>query len=207
MPFHVAYGNTPVAPPKPEEAHDDEVAIEDNASALPENSGSSTGISGRQHSILRKGMDTAAARARGQSSSRKHVDFSLGMSSMSSGDIMGDVFEDRSVQIEDIVRASNREAAERRIQEEAEEEEERRSRTSSRTSKSRRPSRQSALSPSGRPSTDAPSVRSGVSSISRNRFFRHHSSISHNHEDMMEQGNVSVPPPAAASEHDHDKRV
>jgi small-conductance mechanosensitive channel len=203
MPLHVAYANRPVTPPKPDDAHDDEVAIEDNASALPENSGSSTGVSGRQHSILRKGMDTAAARARGQSSSRKHVDFSLGMSSMSSGDIMGDVFEDRSVQIEDIVRASNREAAERRIQEEAEEEEERRSRTS----KSRRSSRQSALSPSGRPSTDAHSVRSGVSSISRNRFFRHRSSISHNREDMMEQGNVSAPPPAAASEHDHDKRV
>ena len=205
MPIHLAYGNRPVTPPKEEdEAHDDEVAIED--SNLPENSGSSTGVSGRQHSILRKGMNTAAARARGQSTSRKHVDFSLGMSSMSSGDIMGDVFEDRSVQIGDIVRTSNREAAERRIQEEAEEEEERRSRASSRTSKSRRPSHQSALSPSGRPSTDAPSARSGASSISRNRFFRHRSSISHNHQDMMEQGNAPTPPPPAA-ESEHDKHM
>ncbi|KAJ5117984.1 hypothetical protein N7526_011007 [Penicillium atrosanguineum] len=209
MPLHVAYGNRPVTPPKAEEAIDDEVAIED--SNIPENSGSSTGVSGRQHSILRKGMNTAAARARGQSTSRKHVDFSLGMSSISSGDIMGDVFEDRSVQIEDIVRNTNREAAERRIQEEAEEEEERRSHTSSRTSKSRRPSNNSAFSPSGRPSTDAPSVRSGASSVSRNRFFRHRSSISHNHEDMMEQGAAPPPPPPAAveleHEHDHAKRV
>ncbi|KAJ5217992.1 uncharacterized protein N7498_000091 [Penicillium cinerascens] len=205
MPIHLAYGNGPVPPPKAEdEAHDDEVAIEDRN--LPENSGSSTSVSGRQHSILRKGMNTAAARARGQSTSRKHVDFSLGMSSMSSGDIMGDVFEDRSVQVGDIVRTSNRQAAERRIQEEAEEEEERRSRASSRTSKSRRPSHQSALSPSGRPSTDAASARSGASSISRNRFFRHRSSISHNHQDMMEQGNAPMPPPPAV-ESEHDKHM
>jgi len=207
MPFHVAYGNRPVTPPKvDEQAHDDEVAIEDSLSTLPENSGSSTGISGRQHSILRRGMDTAAARARGQSASRKHVDFSLGMSSMSSGDIMGDVFEDRSPQVEDIVRTTNREVAERRIQEEAEEEEERRSHASSWTSRSRRPSHQSALSPTARPSTDTRSVRSGASSISRNRFFRHRSSIAHNHEDMMEQGNAPTPPPPAASS-EHDKRT
>jgi small-conductance mechanosensitive channel len=204
MPLHVAYGNRPVTPPEAKEEFDNEVAIED--SNLPENSGSSTGVSGRQHSILRKGMNTAARRAQGQPASRKHVDFSLGMSSMSSGDIMGDVFEDRSPQIEDIVRSTNRETAERRIQEEAEEEEERRSATSSRTSKHRRPSNTSAFSPSGRPSTDAHSVRSAASTVSRNRFFRHRSSISHNHEDMMEQGVLPTTPHAEQAP-DHEKRV
>jgi hypothetical protein len=119
---------------------------------------------------------------------------------------MGDVFEDRGVVVDDIVRTANRDAAERRIQEENEDDEERRSRTSSRH---RRPSNLSAPSnnDAGRGSTDAHSFRSGRSSLSRNRFFHHRSSVGHNRDDLMEQGRFdepTLPPPAtvpAAKEH------
>ncbi|KAF7594984.1 hypothetical protein BBP40_007582 [Aspergillus hancockii] len=149
----------------------------------------------RHPSILRKGMDTAAARARGESiQSRKHVDFSLGMRDVASGDVMGDVFETRSPRIDDVVRFSNREAAQRRIQEEEEEEAERQSRTSS--SRTRRPSNLSVPSQPGDPrrSTESQGTHS-LSSISRNRFFRHRSNTSREHDDLAEQGRIrSVSP-------------
>lgn len=201
IPFHVSYGNKPmVAPTKPDNDHQiEEIPIGDDSTPLPENTGTSTGVATRHPSILRKGMDTAAARARGQSTSRKHVDFSLGMSNLSSNDIMGDVFEDHGPRIDDVVRTANREAMEKRIQEE--EEEERRSRNS-RTS-SRRRSNLSAVSPQGRASADVVSFRSGGSSTHRSRFFRHRSSVSHDREDLMEQGHAPTPtspPPAAGSQ-------
>lgn len=190
IPFHVNYGQPMVAPtPKNEEpAEAEEVAIGEDSAALSENTAMTSGSAMRNPSILRKGMKTAAARARGASTSRKHVDFSLGMSNMSSNDIMGDVFEDRSIRIEDVVRSSNREAAERRMQEVAEEEEERRSRTSS-----RRPSTNVSTMSQARQSTDAQSYRSGNSST-RNRFFRHRSSVSRDRGDI-EQGRAQSPPP------------
>ncbi|THC94658.1 hypothetical protein EYZ11_005843 [Aspergillus tanneri] len=93
---------------------------------LPENTGVSNSSAMRHPSILRKGATTAAARARGDTmQSRKHVDFSLGMRDVSSSDVMGDVFEDRAQRVDDVVRFTNRETAERRIQEEEEEEAER----------------------------------------------------------------------------------
>lgn len=207
IPFHVAYGSHPVTAPSPSRPHNDhqveEIPVGENSTPLAENTGTSTGVANRHASILRKGMNTATARARGQSTSRKHVDFSLGMANLSSQDVMGDVFEDRDVRIDDIVRNANREATERRIQEEAEEEEERRSRASS-----RRPSNISGASPSGRGSADAVSFRSGASGAQRNRFFRQRSSVSRDREDLMEQGqavSVSTPPAVAAPQ--HDKRL
>lgn len=190
IPFHVNYGQPMMAPtPKNEEPIEaEEVAIGEDSSALSENTAMTSGSAMRHPSILRKGMKTAAARARGASTSRKHVDFSLGMSNMSSNDIMGDVFEDRSIRIEDVVRSSNREAAERRMQEVVEEEEERRSRTSS-----RRPSTNVSTMSNARHSTDAQSYRSGHSST-RNRFFRHRSSVSRDRGDI-EQGRAESPPP------------
>ncbi|KAJ5273646.1 hypothetical protein N7478_008771 [Penicillium angulare] len=196
IPFHVNYGQPLAAPSARREdpAETEAVPIGEDTGALHENTAMTSGSTGRHASILRKGMNTAAARARGASTSRKHVDFSLGMSNMSSHDIMGDVFEDRSVRIDDVVRNTNRETAERRIQEEAEEEE-RRSRTSS--SQHRRPSNLSAPSGAaseGRQSTDAHSYKSGASST-RNRFFRHRSSVSRERGNMdVEQGRVESPP-------------
>ncbi|KGO76047.1 Mechanosensitive ion channel MscS [Penicillium italicum] len=204
IPFHVNYGNTRSTDRQvPIDA--EEVPISEESHNLPENTGASSGSAIRHPSILRKGMDTANARARGPSvPQRKHVDFSLGMSNMASNDIMGDVFEDRGVVVDDIVRTANRDAAERRIQEEnEEEEEERRSRTSS--SRHRRPSNLSTPSNNdeGRRSTDAHSFRSGHSSLGRNRFFHHHrSSVSRERDDLMEQGRFdepTLPPPATLS--------
>ncbi|KAJ5703205.1 hypothetical protein N7488_010753 [Penicillium malachiteum] len=193
IPFHVNYGSpTPMVAPTPKHegpTEAEEIPIGEDSSVLHENTAMTSGSTARHPSILRKGMNTAAARARGASTSRKHVDFSLGMSNMSSHDIMGDVFEDRGVRIDDVVRTTNRETAERRIQEVAEEEEERRSRTSS--SQRRRPSNLSAPS-EPRQSTDAHSYRSGSST--RNRFFRHRSSVSVDHGDV-EQGIVEQHPP------------
>ncbi|KAE8168079.1 Mechanosensitive ion channel-domain-containing protein [Aspergillus tamarii] len=156
---------------------------------MPENTGHSSSSATRHPSILRKGMNTAAARARGESmQSHKHVDFSLGMRDLSSGDVMGDVFESNSPRVDDVVRSSNRDAAHRRILEEEEEEEaERQSRSSS--SRARRPSNLSVPTQSGegRRSTESQGTHS-LSSISRNRFFRHRSSVSRERDDLAEQG-------------------
>ncbi|KAL4758530.1 Mechanosensitive ion channel family [Aspergillus foveolatus] len=142
----------------------------------------------RRPSILRKGMVAANARARGVSlSSRKHVDFSLGMRDVASNDIMGDVFEARSPAAESAVRQV---IAERRIQEE---EAERQSVESSRQRNSG--SRTNLTVPTStneaRHSIDSQGANS-LSSISRNRFFRHRShSHSTRQEDLMEQGRSS----------------
>ncbi|KXG51935.1 Mechanosensitive ion channel MscS [Penicillium griseofulvum] len=203
IPFHVNNGNTrSVDRSLPIDGDAPEVPISAQSHQLPENTGTSSSSAARHPSILRKGMDTATARARGPSvSQRKHVDFSLGMSNMASNDIMGDVFEDRGVVVEDVVRSANRDAAERRIQEENEDEEERRSsRTSS--SRHRRPSYMSAPS---HHDNDAHSFRSGQSSLSRNRFFQHRSSVSRDRDDLMEQGRSvdPAPPPPAAVHKEH----
>ncbi|KAJ5660549.1 hypothetical protein N7507_007000 [Penicillium longicatenatum] len=199
FPVHV-HSSQPIFPPparREEPTEAEPVPIGQGSSSLQENTASTSGTATRQPSILRKGMDTAAARARGASTSRKHVDFSLGMANMSSNDVMGDVFEDRGVRLDNVVRNANREATERRMQDVAEEEEERRSRASS--SQHRRPSNFSTPTHEPRQSTDAHSYRSGASST-RNRFFRHHrSSVSRDREDI-EQGRAGSPPPAVKTD-------
>ncbi|EAU32114.1 conserved hypothetical protein [Aspergillus terreus NIH2624] len=184
LPCYGENGHFNNARPTTSDGQNPPVDISDKS--VPENTGVSSATSTRQPSILRKGMTTAAARARGESAtSRKHVDFSLGMRDVSSGDVMGDVFEDRTRRVDDIVRTANRETAERRIQEE-EEEEERLSRTSSR----HRGSHSNLSVPShmeGRRSTDSQGGHS-LSSLSRNRFFRHRSSTSRERDDLAEQG-------------------
>ncbi|KAJ5641305.1 hypothetical protein N7490_005305 [Penicillium lividum] len=192
IPFHINHNQPMVAPtPRREEPSESEpIAIGTDSSSIQDNTATTSGAATRQHSILRRGADTAAARARGTSTSRKHVDFSLGMSNLSSNDVMGDVFEDRSVRLDNVVRSANREAAERRMQDVAEEEEERKSRASS--SQHRRPSNLSAPSHEPRHSTDAHSYRSGASST-RNHFFRHRSSVTRDREDI-ELGRPVTPP-------------
>jgi small-conductance mechanosensitive channel len=186
IPFHVTGMNGHFNNARPTTSDGQNPPVDISDKSVPENTGVSSATSTRQPSILRKGMTTAAARARGESAtSRKHVDFSLGMRDVSSGDVMGDVFEDRTRRVDDIVRTANRETAERRIQEE-EEEEERLSRTSSR----HRGSHSNLSVPShmeGRRSTDSQGGHS-LSSLSRNRFFRHRSSTSRERDDLAEQG-------------------
>lgn len=144
----------------------------------------------RRTSILRKGMATANARARGQSiSSRKHVDFSLGMRDVSAEDVMGDVFEARSPTAETAVRQV---IAERRIQEE---EAERRSTDSARQKAS---ASRSNLNVPSQANEGRRSTESQLSSMSRNRFFRHRSH-STRQEDLMEQGRSSEPGSSSAA--------
>ncbi|RDW74562.1 Mechanosensitive ion channel family [Aspergillus mulundensis] len=189
IPYHVA------GYPPPYQARDAAHPANDDSSHPPP-----TPLSGDEHhqpghspsirrpSILRKGMTTANARARGVSiSSRKHVDFSLGMRDVATNDIMGDVFEARSPVNESTLRHV---IAERRIQEE---EAERRSTELSRqqTSNSRTNLSVPSNSHEGRRSTDSQGGHS-LSSLSRNRFFRHRAnSRSSRQEDLMEQGRSS----------------
>lgn len=142
----------------------------------------------RHPSILRKGMTTAAARARGDSvASRKHVDFSLGMNQMATGDVMGDVFEDRTARFDvDLVKEANRETQERRVQQIQEEEEEEERERRSKASSSRNASNANLSVPSrdeGRGSTESHGNHSASSSY-RNRFFRRRSNASRDPEDL-----------------------
>ncbi|KMU92078.1 MS ion channel protein 1 [Coccidioides immitis H538.4] len=142
--------------------------------------GYSTGVHPRPSILRRPGAST---RGRGDSIN-KHVDFSLGMSELSSADMMSDVYADRERnRVDDIIRSANRESAERRIQEQQERESLERSR-----------------SQQYRPSID--SHRSGMgsttSSVHRNRFFgrlggragphQHSTRGFQGDDDMMEQG-------------------
>jgi small-conductance mechanosensitive channel len=134
-----------------ESSQQPETIVEERDPNLPENHGASSGSASirPQHSILRKGSVAAAARARGESVSRpgRHVDFSLGTSQLASGDIMGDVFEDRSPsRLEAVVRNANREALDRRIRED---DVASRESLSSRHHSLRRPSRSSMESQGG----------------------------------------------------------
>lgn len=170
-----------------------------SSSNPPNNNPLSAGPGGntRHPSILRKGMNTAAARARGDSiASRKHVDFSLGMNQVAAGDVMGDVFEDRSARFDiDAVRETNRENNERRIQEIQEEEEERRSRASSRTN-SRRGGNNNSNTNLSVPSNDDDGRRSTEShgSSLHNRFFRRRSrsNVTRSQEEDLETGQSSA---------------
>lgn len=69
-------------------------------------------------SILRhRDRSGTTASNRSQTSTHKRVDFSLGMKALSSDDMISDVYWDRGHRVEDIVRSTNLEAAERRQQE------------------------------------------------------------------------------------------
>jgi small-conductance mechanosensitive channel len=170
----------PLAPPSGDDGPAPATRVSGDSGDLAEDSGATS--SARHPSILRKGSDAAAMRARGAATSRKHVDFSSTVREMTGEDMVGDVFEDRdnTSGVSAIVRESNREAAMRRIQE-REEEEERRSQSSpapGRSSNLTVPERE------GRRSGESHSMRSISSSIHRNRFFRHRSSVSREREDV-----------------------
>jgi hypothetical protein len=176
-PFHVAYAGPPTGAPPTYQHHApdegagaevqaEQVPIDESSHNIPENTGSSSGIQ-QGHPILRRGI----GRSRGESTHKnKHVDFSLGMSDISSNDIMGDVFEDRgsTVHVDEVVRSANQHAAERRMQEIGEEE--------------------GIASQDGRSSADGRSVRSERSGASstRHRFSRrrHRGSVSRERGDL-----------------------
>ncbi|KAJ5487403.1 hypothetical protein N7530_001703 [Penicillium desertorum] len=176
-PFHVAYAGPPTGAPPTYQHHApdegagaevqaEQVPIDESSHNIPENTGSSSGVQ-QGHPILRRGI----GRSRGESTHKnKHVDFSLGMTDISSNDIMGDVFEDRgsTAHMDEVVRSANQHAAERRMQEIGEEE--------------------GIASQDGRSSADGRSVRSERSGASstRHRFSRrrHRGSVSRERGDL-----------------------
>ena len=199
LPFHTRHLDMPPSygmhpPPNAPGSDDAPPGSRDGAAHFED---TAPGGADRHPSILRKGMKTASARARGETApARKHVDFSLGMDDLTADDLnMGDVFEDRKSRVSEAIRDANREAEERRIQAIREEEEERRSSQVS----SPAPGRTSHHSHRDH---DNESRRSGESHrshsmrsvSSHNRFFRHRSSIGNERDDMMEQGRSSPAP-------------
>ncbi|KAJ9224903.1 hypothetical protein DTO021C3_5922 [Paecilomyces variotii] len=160
----------------------------------PGNPPGSSGSIRPSHSILRKGSDVAAARARGEAiSPHKHVDFSLGMQNVAAEDLMGDVYSDRgNSKYNEIVRSTNRESAERRLQEVREEEDRQRSLSRQRSILSNQSGPHAAGGIEARESVDAGSRTSFSSSVRRNRFF-HRQPQAVEHEDLMEQGRVEQP--------------
>ncbi|KAM5471100.1 hypothetical protein MauCBS54593_003438 [Microsporum audouinii] len=141
------------------------------------------------HSILRhrdRSGTTASNRSLG--GAPKRVDFSLGMKAVSSDDMISDVYWDRGKRVEDIVRSTNLEAAERRQQEKDHD-----------VSVDRIPSNQRNSNDSRRPNFSQ-SRGSVASSVHRNRFFGRMGSsrgtpsrsrtrdAGGQYEDLMEQG-------------------
>ncbi|PGH08875.1 hypothetical protein AJ80_07747 [Polytolypa hystricis UAMH7299] len=120
LPYHVNYQGAPptysAQDPSNQPPTDPALAAEsrDGVGEL----GTSTGIQ-QYPSILRNRAGTTSSTRSRTGSASKHVDFSLGMRDVSaSDDNMSDVFEDRTkTQFHDIMRAVNRETAERRAQE------------------------------------------------------------------------------------------
>ncbi|OGE46991.1 hypothetical protein PENARI_c079G08270, partial [Penicillium arizonense] len=176
-PFHVAYAGPPTGAPSTYQHHTPDegaavgaepvqVPIGKSFHNIPENTGSSSGVQQR-HSILRRDIE----RSRGESThNNKHVDFSLGMSDLSSNDILGDVFEDRGIAAhrDEIARSANQHADERWMQKITQEE--------------------GIASQDGRTSADSRSVRSehDEASSARHRFpgHRNRGSVSRGHGDL-----------------------
>ncbi|KAK2748771.1 hypothetical protein FQN57_000352 [Myotisia sp. PD_48] len=135
----------------------------DRLGELASTSGSQTHPS---HSNLRKRAGTGSSmRPRGESTSRKHVDFSLGMSDITVDDMISDVYSTRDQRVDEVVRAANRETEERHRQESQE-----RQRTSLEKSTSRQ---RNSVDSQSRSQSGAPLARgsSVTSSLHPNRYF------------------------------------
>lgn len=203
FPFHVTHHGMP--PPysaaTSDNHHPPQTPVggpSSDLSGIPEENEEPSGTPRHRPSILRKGMNVAAARARRESiSSNKHVDFSLGMREVASGDPISDVYWDRRGRgkIDEVVRNINRENAERRMRE-AEEAQPRSSLQSPRSpigSNVDFPQATGGLE-GGRMSLDSTSRPSLSSSIHRRRFLNRFGTLSSRdrdrdaQEDLMEQG-------------------
>ncbi|KAI1941932.1 hypothetical protein LOZ58_003847 [Ophidiomyces ophidiicola] len=189
LPYHVSYQGAP--PQYTSQAHDTPRPPSDPQQAAEARdtlgelgAASSSGVHHHQ-SILRRAGGTSS-RPRGNSLSR-HVDFSLGMSELSSGDLISDVYTDRERhRVDNIIRSVNRENAERRNQEKQDN-----------TSLDRSTSHHGRVSLDSQ-ATSALSTRGSLSSPHRNRFFGRFGSRTGSHrnhprgfqgdEDMLEQG-------------------
>lgn len=145
------------------------------------------------HSRLRSGSILKGSRARGESLSamNKRVDFSLGASSMASGDLAGDVYEDRTrfrVPIEVQEASQSRERAASRASQE-----EHRLRVSHDSGRSTSREAHAAPGNLARRSTADSAWRSG-SSVHRNRFFgRNRPTTGDTEAGLMDNGMADIP--------------
>ena len=206
IPFHVTYGGATASGTRPgyggggdNNNNDLSSPMSPTTPVIPEDpqEGAATAggagaaaTNGRHPSILRKGINVATARARGDSTaSRRHVGFSLGMDNVSAADVMGDVFEDRGGQnrADEVVIAANRDADEqRRLRREEREREYDQGRSTS-MSTSRSQTRQSGDNNNG--NNPRPSTSGSNRSVSlRNAAGRFRRSRSREQLDLAEQG-------------------
>ena len=163
-------------------------------------------VSGATDDSTSRGKPSHVTRNRGESISEmsKRVDFSLGMKDVSSGDLMGELFENSPARVANFNNKSSLRSRNkyRQITEEEEEEENRQDTTlrptASRSTESR------VRFGSSRTYSESPNKpRSTHSVIHRNRFFsrRHKKDNSGSeYDDLMEQGMADIPESSAPSE-------
>ncbi|KAL1955883.1 hypothetical protein VTO42DRAFT_7956 [Malbranchea cinnamomea] len=206
-PYYIAHQGAPPRytpnPTDPSNPHDSEAHDVVGELASP------TSGSHQLPGILRNRAGTVSSlrgTRRESTASRKHVDFSLGVRGVGGDDPVADVFEDRKANnpVIEVIRKSNKEAAERRLQEQREREAEERHRASLERTASNRGRTSVDTSRTGA-STSVAAQASITSSIQRNRFLsrlsrstREESSpvsvgpsvhpVRNNEEDLMEQG-------------------
>lgn len=204
-PYYVKYTN-PVQPLQPGVLDNDGPGPRSGSLAQDTTSASDAGDQfGHKRSILRQPSSSSrgAGRPRGESISAmaKRVDFSLGMKDVSSGDLMGDLYESVSPRRLPQARRDSASQDERgRIGEEDDE-----------GLRHRRDSRSNSRAAEGSPrfggmhrssTTESGSrVRRSLSAIHRNRFFSRPARRNSRgeYEDLMEQGMADIPESAGPS--------
>ncbi|KAI4250772.1 MAG: hypothetical protein LQ352_005258 [Teloschistes flavicans] len=203
-PYYVKYSN-PVQPPQPTLADDDGPGPRSGSLTRDTTSASDVGDQvGHKRSILRRPSSSSRGpgRPRGESISAmaKRVDFSLGMKDVSSGDMMGDLYESVSPnRLPQARRSSASRDARERIAEEEEEglNHQKHGRSSSRNVEGspRFGIHRSSTAESGS------RVRRSISAIHRNRFFSRpgRRNSRGEYEDLMEQGMADIPESAGPS--------
>ena len=145
----------------------------------------------RGPSILRNAPDASRTRGESVSSMSKRVDFSLGMKGVSSGDMMGDVYDDNP----QARMPSSAHRSQSRSQNNSREQQDLRDNTSA-TRVTSRDDHGRLRFGLGRSSTESQSrLRRGPSGVHRNRFFgrRAGHSMDGAEDDLMEQGMADIP--------------
>lgn len=203
-PYYVKYTN-PIQPPQPTMADNDGPGPRSGSLAQDTTSASDAGDQvGHQRSILRRPSSSSrrAGRPRGESISAmaKRVDFSLGMKDVSSGDLMGDLYE--SVSPHRLPQARRDSASQDERGRIAEEDEGGLNHRRDSRSNSRAPERSPRFGIHRSSTTESGSrVRRSLSAIHRNRFFSRAARRNSRgeYEDLMEQGMADIPESAGPS--------
>ena len=158
----------------------------------------SSSLSRPSPSILRNAPNASRTRGESVSSMSKRVDFSLGMKGVSSGDMMGDVYDNNP----QARMPSSVHRSQSRLRNDSRDQQELRDSTSATRATSRDDHGRLRFG-LGRSSTESQSrLRSGPSGVHRNRFFgrRAGHSMDGAEDDLMEQGMADIPEAGPLSE-------